>query len=604
MMQDNLRIQILELTQARDIARIELIQPLWNHYGTLSRVFLNGSSYASIIVKHILIPTQESHPKGFIGSLSKQRKIRSYEVESHWYLQYNQQVNSGSPTPKCLGVITGDYGQCIVLEDLLTLGYTRSLSSASWHTLTIGLKWLAQFHSQFIGSSTEGLWPCGTYWHLATRPEEWANIEGSKLHYFAPLLDARLRTCRFQTIVHGDAKLANFCFLDDLSKVAAVDFQYVGRGCGMRDVAYFVGSCLSQTECEHREADILELYFSELRACLSSKIDPAELEAEWRPLYSVAWADFQRFMLGWSPQHQKLTAYSDTMTNKAVKLISDELLALAQSACLAAGQFIQENRNRLYKISSKGLLSQASDVVTEIDIQAQAIVLDILEPSLKRYDLGLLAEEGDQDESRLHKEAFWTIDPLDGTQYFIEKGVGYATSIALVSKSGKSILGVVYDPVNQDIYQVVRGEGVTLNGEAIRLVNKAVSLSIPIRWFADRSLQSHHYFERYQSAFEIYFMGGAVMNIIQLLTTPNSCYLKSPKPSLGGCAIWDLAAVSLMLEECLGKARLYDGKELPLNRSESLFFNDVGLAFTSADLSLEELFAYVEAVENGSNSLE
>jgi fructose-1,6-bisphosphatase/inositol monophosphatase family enzyme len=603
-MQDNLRRQILELTQAREIAKVELIQPLWNHYGTLSRVFLNGSSYASVIIKHIRIPTQESHPKGFIGSLSKQRKIRSYEVETNWYLRYNQRVNHLSPTPKCLGVIADDHERCIILEDLFTLGYTRLLNSPSWHTLTIGLKWLAQFHGQFIGSSTEGLWPCGTYWHLATRPEEWANIQGSKLHYFAPLLDARLRTCRFQTIVHGDAKLANFCFLDDLSMVAAVDFQYVGRGCGMRDVAYFVGSCLSQSECEHRETDILELYFSELRSCLSAKIDSTELETEWRTLYSVAWADFQRFMLGWSPQHHKLTAYSDAMSKKAIKLIGEELLALAQSACLAAGQFIQANRNRLYQISTKGLASQASDVVTEIDIQAQDIILDILEPSLKRYDLGLLAEEGEQDDSRLHKEAFWAIDPLDGTQYFIEGKVGYATSIALVSKSGKSILGVVYDPVKQDIYQVVRGEGVTLNGEAIRSVKREVSPSTPIKWFADRSLQTHHYFERYQSAFEIRFIGGAVMNIIQLLIESNSCYLKAPKSTLGGCAIWDLAAVSLMLEECLGKARLYDGTELPLNRSETLFFNDLGLAFTSADLSLETLFVYVEAIEKGSSLLD
>ena len=101
-MQSPLRARILELTEAEDIARTELIQPLWNNYGTLSRVVLQGGRYPSVIVKHIQIPEQRMHPRGFTGSISRDRKIRSYQVETCWYQNQNQRVPEASPTPRCL----------------------------------------------------------------------------------------------------------------------------------------------------------------------------------------------------------------------------------------------------------------------------------------------------------------------------------------------------------------------------------------------------------------------------------------------------------------------------------------------------------------------
>lgn len=595
-MQVSVRTRILKLTQADDIAEVELIQPLWNNYGTLSRVHLRGGTYQSVIVKHIQIPEQSGHPKGFTGSISKQRKIRSYQVETHWYQHQNQQVSEHSPTPRCLDAFDDGDELFLLLEDLATRGYAEAVYSASWSEITVVLHWLAHFHAQFIEVSAEGLWPTGTYWHLATRPQELAKIKGTRLHRFASMLDARLRCGGFQTLVHGDAKLANFLFSEDHGEVAAVDFQYVGRGCGMQDVAYFIGSCLSGPECERLEPEILTIYFSKLRSCLPTDIDAAALEAEWRALYPAAWADFQRFMTGWSPQHRKLTPYSDATTERAIDQMTEELLGAARCACLAAGRFIQANRDQPLEVGSKGFANRAADVVTQIDLEAQAIILDILKPTIERYDLGLLAEEGEQDDSRLHKHAFWTIDPLDGTQYFIDGQGGYATSIALVSQDGKSILGVVYDPANEDLYETVIGRGVTLNGDLLELAQPEAESSAPTTWFADLSLRDHPNFDQLQSHFKIRFAGGAVMNTLQLLTHAKSCYCRTPKKDLGGCAIWDLAAVSLMLEEHLGSARFYDGSPLHLNRSESVFFNDRGLAFTSAGANIEVLLEQVKAL--------
>ena len=57
----------------------------------------------------------------------------------------------------------------------------------------------------------------------------------------------------------------------------------------------------------------------------------------------------------------------------------------------------------------------------------------------------------------------------------------------------------------------------------------------------------------------------------------------------GGSAIWDLAAVALMVTEQGGSVRAYNGLELHLNRSEHVFFNDVGFVFTSSDIEVEAL---------------
>ena len=93
-------------------------------------------------------------------------------------------------------------------------------------------------------------------------------------------------------------------------------FQYVGGGCGMKDVAYFISSCLDENECERREGELLDYYFQSLQRAFQEKntsIDFQALEREWRNLYPVAWTDFYRFLQGWSPGHWKIHRYSERL---------------------------------------------------------------------------------------------------------------------------------------------------------------------------------------------------------------------------------------------------------------------------------------------------
>ncbi|MEM8496658.1 MAG: oxidoreductase family protein [Pseudomonadota bacterium] len=277
-----------------------------------------------MILKHIKLPKEGSHPRGWNTALSHQRKIRSYQVEAHWYQQYANQCDSECQVPKCLAVDVQENETVLILSDLDADGYCIRKDCAEIEEIHVCLNWLASFHASFLGSTADGLWANGTYWHLDTRPDELTALEDDALREAAPLIDRQLKQCRYQTLVHGDAKLANFCFSDDRPrpKVSAVDFQYVGRGCGMKDLAYFIGSCLSESECSALEKPLLAHYFKALNRSVADKqagIDVAELEQEWRALYAFAWADFHRFLKGWSPGHWKINGYSEQLTKSVIR---------------------------------------------------------------------------------------------------------------------------------------------------------------------------------------------------------------------------------------------------------------------------------------------
>ena len=308
--------QVRSITGAKSVERGEEIQSLWSGYGSIFRVHLSGVELASVIVKHVCPPTERRHPRGWHSDRGHARKLASYEIESRWYATYASRCNPSCRVPAYLGGGQTDTGSFLVLEDLDASGYPGRLGDIDDKQLDRCLRWLASFHATFLHVAPEGLWPVGTYWHLEPRPDELAVMAAGRLHDCAAAIDTRLSTGRFGTFVHGDAKLANFCVSPD--DVAAVDFQYVGGGCGMKDVAYLFSSALTSAECEAAGPGWLDRYFTHLRVALGDRPDLDELESEWRALYVFAWADFQRFLEGWSPGHWKLGPYADRMTSEAL----------------------------------------------------------------------------------------------------------------------------------------------------------------------------------------------------------------------------------------------------------------------------------------------
>jgi len=304
---------VLKATGADSTERGEVIQSLWSGYGEIVRYRLEGVHAPSAVVKHVSFPSEVNHPRGWHNDLSHQRKVKSYEVEMTWYHEWASLCDESCRVPHCYASETIGEEQLMVLEDLDAAGFPLRRSTLDLDGVALCLRWLAHFHATFMGVRPAGLWPVGTYWHLATRPDELAVMDDDDLRDAAPVIDSMLSSGRFQTLVHGDAKLANFCFSADGRSVAGVDFRYVGGGCGMKDVAYFLGSCLNDREHSLYEAELLDGYFKELKRALvvrGSRVEMAALELEWRELFPLAQTDFYRFLVGWMPTHWKINDYN------------------------------------------------------------------------------------------------------------------------------------------------------------------------------------------------------------------------------------------------------------------------------------------------------
>lgn len=304
---------ILNATGAEKAFPLEVVQRLWRGYGQIVRYGVSGGERSSVIVKQVNLAKK--------SCLSHQRKLRSYRVETAWYTRWSPDCDADCRVPACLGSAAFADGRLLVLEDLNPAGYPHRRTRANPQEIKTCLLWLAHFHATFFGQQPTDLWPTGTYWHLQTRPDEWQALTDINLKNAAAAIDQTLRDSPYQTFVHGDAKLANFCFSADGRRVAAVDFQYVGGGPGIKDVAYFIDSCLDGEACEHQQDQLLDVYFQALKRALHAKqkaVDADAVVENWRSLYPLAWTDFQRFLKGWSPGHWPSDSYSERLARQVI----------------------------------------------------------------------------------------------------------------------------------------------------------------------------------------------------------------------------------------------------------------------------------------------
>lgn len=270
----------------------------------------------------------------------------------------------------------------------------------------------------------------------------------------------------------------------------------------------------------------------------------------------------------------------------------DTLCKQAVNAATGAGKVILNHFQKVSGVSyKKSVSSEASQIVTEADYESEALILSTLEKSIADYDLGLLSEESSDNDSRHQKDYFWCIDPLDGTLPFSRGISGFTVSIALVSRQGKPVIGVIYDPLQQNLYYSISGQGAYQNHGLFRLPENSrseFSLFIDDSFFklsdANQRLQNYNKLlqkSNYPTLNIKYNGAGAVFKAISVLENPPAVYLKPPGPVPGGGSIWDFAATAALFNELNAAAKDCSGQPLELNPEGSVFMNHSGVLFAS-----------------------
>ena len=227
------------------------------------------------------------------------------------------------------------------------------------------------------------------------------------------------------------------------------------------------------------------------------------------------------------------------------------------------------------------------NLVTEADLEAEEIITGLIHD--KFPDHALLAEEGQFDTS-LASEHLWLIDPLDGTNNYAHHFSHFCVSIAYANK-GEPKIGVVYDPVRDEMFSACRGAGAELNGKPIftssaQILQEAL---VGTGFYYERGFVVDLTLKKIRELFNINIhgirrTGAAALDLCWVAAGRLDAffeYVLSP---------WDFAAASLIIQEAGGRVTDRCGRDLRLDSK--------GIVASNKFL-LESLLAVVHWPEKG-----
>ncbi len=139
-----------------------------------------------------------------------------------------------------------------------------------------------------------------------------------------------------------------------------------------------------------------------------------------------------------------------------------QLLLAACRAALTAGFILRDLYGKPHTITMKGEIN----LVTEADVASETAIVASLQEDAP--DIAIMAEESADDDLKEPEGRIWVVDPLDGTTNFAHGFPIFAVSIALV-ENGRSTIGVIYCPLQDELFCCWQGGGSWLNGKKIRV---------------------------------------------------------------------------------------------------------------------------------------
>jgi myo-inositol-1(or 4)-monophosphatase len=204
-------------------------------------------------------------------------------------------------------------------------------------------------------------------------------------------------------------------------------------------------------------------------------------------------------------------------------------------------------------------LKGAFDLVTAADHASEQLIVTRLREQFPSH--GIVAEEGGRAE--LDSELRWYVDPLDGTTNFAHGYPAWSVTLAL-ARRGEVIAGVVYDPLNRELFAAERGAGARLNGAPIqvsktRFINDAlVATGFPSRK-RHQNVNIHFYYQIAMVTHGVRRGGSAALDLAYTACGRLEAFWEF------GLNPWDMAGGILLVEEAGGKTSGMQGEPLDLH---------------------------------------
>jgi len=220
-------------------------------------------------------------------------------------------------------------------------------------------------------------------------------------------------------------------------------------------------------------------------------------------------------------------------------------LETARNAAYQSGKILMDNFGKVAKEDIRK--KAATDFISFVDEASEKQIIEVIQSSFA--DHTVLAEEGGMVDKK--SEYVWIIDPLDGTTNYLHSIPVFAISIALKHKDD-TLLGVVYDPVHDDIFYAEKDKGTFLNDKSVRVSQKKqlnesfIATGFPFK--------SKHKLADYLDVFNNIFnssigmrrMGAAAIDMAYVACGRFDGFWEI------GLAPWDIAAGKILISEAGG----------------------------------------------------
>lgn len=241
-----------------------------------------------------------------------------------------------------------------------------------------------------------------------------------------------------------------------------------------------------------------------------------------------------------------------------------DYIGLAQKAALGAGELLRENFGKVLDIEYKA----KNSLVTEIDRISEELIIEIIRDKFPSHSI--FAEESGRDGR--DSGHLWIIDPLDGTTNYTHTYPFFSVSIAL-EIDGEIKLGVVYDPLKNEMFSGEKGDGASLNNRPMKVsVTSSVEESCLCTgfihtkdWMVEENLKHFGNFIRRSRALRR--DGSAALDLCYVACGRFDGFWEL------GLNPWDTAAGFLICEEANGLVTDFSGKRFDVHNQELVATN-------------------------------